>query len=80
VDAQCIADLEIKTEMIVELFVARPEARLERFQPNQPVDRHVGPGRAIDIEDRKGIFIDAAEEVAIEVLCPLAWPVQAGIL
>jgi len=24
----------------------------------------------IDIEDRKSIFVDAAEEVVIEVLCP----------
>jgi hypothetical protein len=65
-----IAHLQIKTEMIVQLFIAPPEACFERLQPDQPVDRHVRPGGVIDVQVRKGLFIDPAEEVAIEILCP----------
>jgi hypothetical protein len=62
--------LEIEAEMIVQFFIAPTEARLERFQSNQPVYRDVRSLRVIDVEHRKGIFVDAAEEIAIEVLCP----------
>jgi len=43
---------------------------IERLQPDQPIDRHVRPVRVINVQVRKGIFIDPAEEVALEVLCP----------
>ncbi len=66
--AQGIADLDVVAELVVHLLVGPAVGGLEELQAYQDIDRHVGAGGYIGVENGEGLFVQAAEEFPIKGL------------
>ncbi len=67
---QGIADLDVVAELVVHLLVGPAVGGLEELQAYQDIDRHVGAGGYIGVENGEGLFVQAAEEFPIKGLRP----------
>ena len=70
VQAQGVAHLQVKVEVVVGLFIAPSKTRFEHFQADQPVDRYVRSGGYISVQNGEGLFVYATKEITVEDGCP----------